>query len=277
MSFLKSLTRRAVHLASIGAALAGALALAAPAGASTPRCEAIAIGVSHYRGGDNSLASPVHDAAAFAGAIARFGCNVTIVRNPNTEQFATALAAFVERARGAERAIVYYSGHGLQTNGEAYFLPSDASFQREPGLFRRDYLSVNSVLQKLGEAGVGFRWIISDACRNFPDFLTSEAQQSFGLAEQRLPGTHAVVSYASAQGEYSRDTFRQFGLSLYTAALVDTMQRAERFEIRDLLMTARVMTVKAMRESESRSLQQPWTADSLMRSEVFERVAARAP
>jgi uncharacterized caspase-like protein len=276
MARFHALSCPTLRLAFVATLIGASFGVSAPVMAEASRCEVLAIGVSHYRA-ISPLASPVHDAAAFADAINAFGCRVTVVRNPNTEQFGAAVSAFVDRARGADRAIFYYSGHGFQANGEAYFLPSDASFDRDPSLFRRDYLSVGSVLQKLDEAGVGFRWIVSDACRNFPAFLMGPAQTTFGLAEERLPGSHAVVSYASAQGEYSRDTSRRFGLSLYTAALVDTLQRAERFEIRDLLQTARVLTVKTMREAASRSLQQPWTAESLMRQEVFVRASGQTP
>ncbi|MGL4285211.1 MAG: caspase family protein, partial [Phreatobacter sp.] len=207
---------------SLIVALLTALSLVLPAsGAFAGERVALAIGVSAYH--SSPLPSPVKDATEVAQTLAGFGFSVTLAKDPNSEDFKAAVDAFVTKARGAEAAVVYFSGHGLQVNGEVYMMASDTRSDR-PEMFQRDDFTVNGILDRLQAAGVDFKFVIVDACRGNP-FLdangrTALATANAGRAERRRPATNALVSFSSASGQLSQDWGGSIGLSLYTSALL---------------------------------------------------------
>ena len=249
------------------ACLSVAVATAAAAGERV----ALAIGISAYR--SQPLPSPARDATEVADALSRFGYQVTLAKDLNSEDFRAAVSAFVAKARGAEAAIVYFSGHGLQVNGEVYMLASDTRMDR-PEAFQRDDFTVNGILDRLQAAGVDFKFVIVDACRNNP-FLdaggrASAAIANAGRAERRRPVTNALVSFASASGQPSQDWGRSIGLSLYTSALLEVMRRNARIEVRDLTLQTRVLVEQRI-ASRGGNAQNPWEGSSLIRPMHLER------
>jgi len=113
--------------------LAAALALIpSVAGAAAPIDEtrvALVIGNSVYP--DSPLHDSVPDARAMAETLTRLGFNVTKKENATFRDMVDALRGFGEtmiRTRGT--ALFYFSGHGLQLEGENYLLPVDADFKR---------------------------------------------------------------------------------------------------------------------------------------------------
>lgn len=249
------------------------LVLAAPRAFAGERV-ALAIGVSAYR--SSPLPSPVKDATEVAQTLAGFGFSVTLAKDPNSEDFKAAVNAFVAKARGAEAAVVYFSGHGLQVNGEVYMMASDTRADR-PEIFQRDDFTVNGILDRLQAAGVDFKFVIVDACRGNPfldaDGRTALATANAGRAERRRPATNALVSFASASGQLSQDWGGSIGLSLYTSALLEVMRRNERIEVRDLTQQTRALVEQRV-ASRGASAQNPWEGSSLVRPIHFERRAA---
>ena len=249
------------------ALLSVAMATAASAGERV----ALAIGISAYR--SQPLPSPVRDATEVADALSRYGYQVTLAKDLNAEDFRAAIAAFIQRARGAEAAIVYFSGHGIQVNGEAYMLASDTRMDRTEAFLRDDF-TVNGILDRLQAAGVDFKFVIVDACRNNP-FLNADGRPTMaianaGRAERRRPVTNALVSFASASGQSSQDWGRSIGLSLYTSALLDVMRRNTRIEVRDLTLQTRVLVEQRV-AARGGTAQNPWEGSSLTRAMHLER------
>jgi uncharacterized caspase-like protein len=249
------------------------LTLGAHAASAGPRV-ALSIGVSAYQA--SPLPSPVKDATEVASALAGFGFDVTLVRDPNSAEFRAAVEAFVGKARGAEAAIVYFSGHGVQVNGEVYMTPSDIRAD-SPQLYQRDDFSVNGIVDRLQAAGVDFKFVIVDACRGNPfsdgNGRSGLAIANAGRAERRTPATNTLVSFSSASGQASQDWGSSIGLSLYTAALLDVMKRSDRIEVRDLTQQTRalVQDYVARRGAEA---QNPWEGSSLIRQVHLQRSAA---
>jgi len=239
--------------------------------ASAGQRVALAIGVSAYQ--SSPLPSPVKDASEVANALASFGFDVTLVRDPDSAQFKAAVDAFVAKARGASAAVVYFSGHGIQVNGEVYMMASDTRLDR-PDIFQRDDFTVNGIVDRLQAAGVDFKFVIVDACRSNP-FLEAGGRSALaaanaGRAERRSPATNTLVSFSSASGQNSQDWGTSIGLSLYTAALLDVMKRNDRIDVRDLTQQARV-AVQDYIARQGGNAQMPWEGSSLMRAVHLER------
>src|SRR3546814_15223082 len=69
------------------------------------------------------------------------------------------------KAEGAEVAMVYYAGHGIEAQGKNWLIPTDAQLKSDLDL---PYEAIN--LDRLMESvsGAQIRMVILDSCRNNP-------------------------------------------------------------------------------------------------------------
>ncbi|RWF62457.1 caspase family protein, partial [Mesorhizobium sp.] len=72
------------------------------------------------------LANPVNDGEAMEGALKKLGFEVVLETNRDLRRTRRALDDFREDARGADVALVYFSGHGVEISGDNRLLPVDA-------------------------------------------------------------------------------------------------------------------------------------------------------
>jgi uncharacterized caspase-like protein len=256
------------------AALLGAL-LSLTVSASSAfagRLVALSIGVGAYTD-LNPLSSTVNDAQAVAKLLAEFGYDVRLARDPTSEGIRVAVDEFVEAARGADVAIVYFSGHGKQVNGESYFAPADAG--RDGDGFA-DHLAVSAIVARLEAVGVKSKIVFVDACRNNPyvdragrvrmDAIATTA----GAGERRVLGPGVMISFASAAGELSGDSGLAY--SVYTQALLTVLRGERRIELTELTRAARQL-VLARGEASVVRRQTPFEVNSIAVPVVFERAA----
>ena len=107
---------------------------------------------------DLYLANPLFDAAIVTSAMKRGGMkDVTLVEEPQVEDWDTRFSQFAETLQPDDIALLYYAGHGFQIGGRNYFLASDGV----------SLIPLDSMVQKLTEKAKG-AIIIVDACRNNP-------------------------------------------------------------------------------------------------------------
>src|SRR5258706_1796101 len=81
--------------------------------------------------------------------------------------FDRAIQSFGQQVTGAEVALFYYAGHGLQVRGTNWLVPTTANPTREADV---DFQMVdaNLVLRQMESAGTRLNMMILDACRNNP-------------------------------------------------------------------------------------------------------------
>ncbi|TIW59528.1 MAG: peptidase C14, partial [Mesorhizobium sp.] len=72
------------------------------------------------------LANPVNDAEAMETALKKLGFEVVVETNRDLRRMRRALDDFREDAKGADVALVYFSGHGVEISGDNRLLPVDA-------------------------------------------------------------------------------------------------------------------------------------------------------
>ena len=104
--------------------------------ASSARAEtriALVIGISAYQNAQ-PLANPVNDAHDIGDALRRLNFDVDELYDPDFRALTRGLRAFGNRAQGADTAVIYYAGHGVQVDRENYLLPADAKLERERDL-----------------------------------------------------------------------------------------------------------------------------------------------
>src|SRR6267378_1840987 len=78
------------------------------------------------------LANPVHDAEDMKDSLERVGFAVTIATDLSLRAMDQTISKFIAGLRKGDIALFYYSGHGMQIDGENRLLPVDFN-ARFPG------------------------------------------------------------------------------------------------------------------------------------------------
>jgi len=220
---------------------------------------ALVIGNAAYP--TQSLTNPVNDAKAVAKVLGRLDFDVTLVTDVNQEQMETAILDFGKKLRKDKEAVFYYSGHGVQYQGENYLIPVDAISRIEvPGHLRSRAIELGYILELMVEKGSGMNIVLLDACRSNPFksiFLSKEKGMGMekGLATLSRRADGMLISYATSPGDIALDgTGRN---SPYTTRLVELMM------IPDLPVEMMFNKLRTMVSSDTASKQIPWIAVSL--------------
>ncbi len=127
---------------------------------------ALVVGNSKYAN-VRQLANPANDANAIAELLRQ--ANFDVVEG-STDLSGTEMRRtfrdFAEKARGADIAVVYYAGHGIEIDGTNYLLPVDTVLKRDIDV-EDEAISLDRVVRTL-ESAKRLRLIILDACRDNP-------------------------------------------------------------------------------------------------------------
>jgi uncharacterized caspase-like protein len=144
-----------------------AIALMAMAGqARADRFVALVIGNSKYEKAD-PLPNAQRDAAAVADRLRELGFEVTEVFDGDAFTLNRAAERFVAQARGADLALFYFAGHGIQLFDQNFLLARNV----DPNQIARvdDLgLDLNRFMTTLRSSGAVRQALLIDACRNNP-------------------------------------------------------------------------------------------------------------
>jgi len=135
--------------------------------------------------------------------------------------FDRAVQAFGNKLVGADVALFYYAGHGVQIRGSNYLVPISANPVREADV---DFqmIDVALILRQMEGSGTRLNLVILDACRNNPFGGRNLRSADSGLAQIRAPeGT--LLSFATQPGNVALDGTD--GHSPYTRALAETIRQ----------------------------------------------------
>jgi uncharacterized caspase-like protein len=168
---------------------------------------AFVIGNGAYRNVP-ALPNPANDAAAVAAALTRLGFAVNLLTNASFDEMRRGLIALGRDAAGADMAVVYFAGHGMEISGENWLIPIDAELKRDTDA-ESEAVSLRSVmLQVSNTTSLGL--VILDACRNNPfavkmqRALASRAAGRGGLGRIEPVG-NVLVAYAARDGTTALD------------------------------------------------------------------------
>ncbi|MER8664170.1 caspase family protein [Mesorhizobium sp. M1148] len=141
------------------------LMLATTATAVAERRVALVIAEDDYRL-VRKLSNPVNDGEAMEAALKKLGFEVVLETNRDLRRMRRALDDFREDAKGADVALVYFSGHGVEISGDNRLLPVDADASSLDRL-EKTSLPLEEVRGAVAAtAKVGL--IVLDACRSDP-------------------------------------------------------------------------------------------------------------
>lgn len=150
---------------------------ARPGQASESRL-ALIIGNAAYK--SSPLKNPLNDAGDMAKTLRQLGFEVIIRTNAGLQDMDDAINDFGKKLRNAEIGLFYFSGHGVQVNGENYLIPTDAAINRENEI-KFKAINAGLVLAAMADAGNRVNIVILDACRDNP-FARSFRSSRQGLA-----------------------------------------------------------------------------------------------
>lgn len=194
-------------LAAVATALWLALSAAGAQAEDAGKRVALVIGNSRYAAAP--LANPRRDADTVGQSLVAAGFDTVVVHDLDSRAFNSALQAFRRRAQGAEIALLYYAGHGIEGKGANWLIPIDARLQSE------DDLQFEAVPMSLAQSvmqGARLRVLILDACRNDP-FKRNWATYANSLVRAtprgglRLPEGEdgSLILYAADAGATAND------------------------------------------------------------------------
>ena len=232
--------------------MVGLLGLAGPAFAE--KRVALVIGNSAYQN-VTPLENPADDAVLMAETLRDLGFSVTgdhAQLNLDKRALDDAIQSFGKQVQGADVALFYYAGHGVQVSGANYLVPVSANPTREADV---DFqmVDVNLVLNQMQGSGTRLNMVILDACRNNPFGARGLRASDGGLAQMRAPeGT--LISYATQPGNVALDGTD--GHSPYTKALAGTIKQAGL----DIFQTFNQVGLAVKRQTGGS--QQPWVSSS---------------
>ncbi len=192
-----------------------AFATAATAGGRV----ALVIGNSAYQA-VNPLPNPVNDAHDMAEAFKKLGFDVTLADNLTYEQMRQTLQHFGDKAHGADMAVIYYAGHGMEIDHRNYLIPVDARLQTDRAV-AFETIPLDLMMATVDGAR-SLKIVLLDACRSNPfaaRMKLTVASRSIGRGLSQVePDTGTLVGFSAKEGTVAGDgTGRN---SPYTVALL---------------------------------------------------------
>lgn len=222
---------------------------------------ALVIGNAGYQHVDR-LANPGNDARLIADTLQKAGFTLVgggAQLNLDKPSFDRLVQDFGKQIQGADVALFYYAGHGMQVDNTNWLVPIDANPTRQQDL---DFQMVNAelVLKQMDGASTRLNILILDACRNNPFANMGTRGVASGLAQMKAPdGT--LISFATQPGNVAVDGTG--GDGPYATALAEAIRKPG-LDIFHLFNQVG-LSVK----HETQGSQEPWVSSSPIDGEFY--------
>jgi hypothetical protein len=251
--------------------LCGFAAIFLPAAAQAERRVALVIGNAAYQN-TAPLNNPSNDATDVAGVLQRLDFEVVEGRDLDKRAMERLIRQFGTKLAGADVALFFYAGHGLQVGGQNYLVPTDARLVAE-GDVDFESLPLNLVIKQM-EREAKTSIVMLDACRDNPlsrnlarTMGTRSAAVGQGLAEVRT-GVGTLIAFSTQPGYIALDG--QGRNSPYTEALLKYAEVPGK-DVSGVLVDVRNDVLKA-----TNGKQVPWEHTSLTGQVYLRSISAPA-
>lgn len=223
---------------------------------SSQKRTALIIGNANYR--NVPLKNPINDAKGMAHVLNESGFDVYLFTNLEQKTFKKTVRDFGKtlRKKGGV-GLVYYAGHGLQTQGRNYLLPIDAEIEKLQDI-EFESIDLGRVLVELEYAENNMNILILDACRDNPykgEFEKREQIGNTGLASVTIAPHNSFIAFATSPGSAAIDGKGDHGL--YTQELIETLQESS------LTLEEIFKRVRKNVRIKSNGKQIPWESSSI--------------
>ncbi len=171
--------------------------------AAEARKVALIVGNSNYAS-TSRLVNPANDIKLVAASARQAGFDdVTVAADLSVNEFQKAMRDFRAKADGAEIAMVYYAGHGIEAQGRNWLIPTDAGLKSDLDL-PYEAINLDRVMESV--SGAQIRMVILDSCRNNPfgrSWKSGTRAVQTGLAG--VEADDVLVIFAAAPGQLAAD------------------------------------------------------------------------
>jgi uncharacterized caspase-like protein len=176
--------------------------------AHAERRVALVIGNSAYEHVPQ-LANPKNDAADMAKKLEKLGFEVVVGEDLDLTGMRSKAREFIAKLDGADIALFFYAGHGLQVNGNNYIAPVDAKLATHLDL-EFETLPINLVMSAM-EQSTKVNLVFLDACRDNP--LAENLARSMGTRSGAVgrglaklgSGVGSLIAFATQPGNVALD------------------------------------------------------------------------
>ena len=265
------MARRRSFACNLGLALVALLLTLGAARAD--RRVALVLGNSQYQHAP-ALLNPVRDAKAISTRLEKLGFEVVSGFDLTKLQTQETIAQFARQVRGADVALLFYAGHGLQVSGANYLLPVDAALEDETSL-DFEAVQIDFILRQMSRE-TSVRLIFLDACRDNPlaEVLAKaggNANAGSGLAEIQIEngGSGTLVAFATSPNQVAYDGAGEH--SPFSAALLAHIGEP------NISITEAMNRVTGDVFKATAGKQRPWLNVSLTTEVVLHKIDLNAP
>jgi uncharacterized caspase-like protein len=224
---------------------------------------ALVIGVDKYRDPQISpLKGSDNDAHTLADALVRyagFPSDQVILmatdqpeeRQPSRVNILRRLSNFASVVPKDGLLLVSFAGHGMERNGQAFLLPTDAQISEDVSFLEETAVSVARIKDRIRATGVGQVIFLLDACRNdpggradAPNQLTQGYVNAFNFDVRNREVQAFATFYATAVGQRAYEyTERKQGY--FTWAIVEGLKGAAANQNGEVTLAGLVSYVQA--------------------------------
>jgi hypothetical protein len=209
------------------------------------------------------LPNPINDANDLSGSLKRLDFDVKILTNARYDDMRRALIDFGQQARGAEIALIFFAGHGIQIGGENWLIPVDAQLTTDMNV-ANETIGLQSLTRAVSYT-TKLGLVVLDACRSNP-FLAKMQSTNLSRAVERgfsrvEPSDNVLVAYAARDGTTASDGSGRN--SPFTQSLLKNIETPG-LEVRFLFAGIRDDVMAATKRE-----QQPFIYGSLSRDQIY--------
>lgn len=209
----------------------------------------------------NKLPSCKKDGEDMKSVLLTLGFDIIYIEDASRQKTFDEINTFLDAANLYSTVLLYYSGHGIQIDGENYIVPIDCNpVDNKSILINTGLIPISIITDYMASNPRKTNIIILDACRNAPTFSKNIMQG--GLAEIKS-GQGTFVSFATAPNKVAIGSNSAKENSVFTKCLLDHIQKPN-IKIEDLFKLVRRDVLK-----ETSKIQNPWESTSLTEDFYF--------
>jgi formylglycine-generating enzyme required for sulfatase activity len=210
----------------------------------------------------NCLRNPVNDAARITTALKGAGFEVTSLTDATLDETRRRINAFVDHLEAGSVVLFYYSGHGVQIDGENYILPVDfGEIPDDEERAKSRAYNIQAFYQDLvnSKRQPNMTFLFVDACRT----RLGKQPSWFRFPVAMIPGQNGLIAYATQFESEATDAGP--GVGVYAEALAKAIETQD-LEIRDALKRVKG---DVMAQTKGRTPQTPYFDENLVQNFYF--------
>jgi len=246
-----------------------ALILGLPLPSNAASRVALIIGIDDYTHLPD-LANAGRDAQAIADQLTKLDFEVMLHRQTSRRQFYRALAEFETRLASGGTGVVYFAGHGIQSDGRNFLIPADAQIEIDDDL-EAEAIDAGRILESMARSGNPLNILILDACRDNPlPRRTRSAARGLSVTSIPSGAKGTAIIYAAGEGQVAEDG-PSGGHGVFADALLNALETSNL----TLEQVIKKVTKNVLERTNGR--QRPWSLASIQGDFYFNPQATPIP